>query len=193
MKNLLLIAFFIGLTGCAGQQFKSIESDYLNLGEDHISVIKQAAGKPVGEGTITKNSKQIRTLSYAYANAAGTSDSNGGTAGKGQTFYFYDDVLIGYDYVSSYAEDSSDFDQSKIKQIKIGETTINEVISLIGKTRGEYIYPLTKTQGERAKVYLYNTVSGGFTLKVYVKQLLVYFNAAGIVTDVEFSETDNEL
>jgi hypothetical protein len=193
MKVFLSAVMFMTLLGCAGQQFKSIESDKLTLGVDHVSVIKNAYGKPVGEGLITKNGKQIKTLSYAYANALGESDSNGGTAGKGQTFYFHNGTLVGYDFISSYAEDSTDFDHSKIEKIKSGETTINEVTSLIGKAGGEYIYPLTKNESERAKIYLYNTVSGSFSLEVYVKQLLVYFNQFNVVTDLEFSETGSKL
>ena len=193
MKAFLSAAMFMTLLGCAGQQFKSIESDKLTLGVNHVSEIKNAYGEPVGEGVITKNGKQINTLSYAYANAIGESDSNGGTAGKGQTFYFHNGTLVGYDFVSSYAEDSTDFDHSKIELIKSGETTIDEVTSLIGKAGGEYIYPLTRKESERAKVYLYNTVSGSFSLEVYVKQLFVYFNQSNVVTDIELSETGSKL
>ena len=86
--------------------------------------------------------------------------------------------------------DSTDFDESKISEIKEGNTTIQEVIELLGSPNGEYIFPLATNETEKAKVYLYSQVKGSvFNMKFYRKLLVVTHDENGIVTEVEYESS----
>lgn len=187
------IAVFIAifLTACAtGTDFKKIEMNQLTYGSDTPETIKQKLGKPSGEGTITKHEKQFKTIDYVYASAGGTAAYKGVTPARGQTFYFYQSKLVGHNFISSWAIDSTDFDESKVSEIKEGHTTIQEVIELLGAPGGEHIYPLVENADEIAKVYVYTQASGSaFSPKFYQKILIVTHNENGIVTGVTYTSS----
>jgi len=192
MKRVSITVFIAAfLTACAaGTDFKRIEINQLTYGSDTPETIKQKLGKPYSEGTITKNEKQFQTMDYAYASGRGSAAYKGVTAGRGQHFYFFQNKLVGHSFSSSWKVDSTDFDESKIGQIKEGDTTIQEVIQLLGSPIGEYIFPLVKNETEKAKVYLYSQVKGSaFNMKFYRKVLIVTHDENGIVTEVEYESS----
>jgi len=180
------------ISGCAGTDFKRLNQDQFVYGQDSIQTIRSKLGKPYQEGMITKNDKQFKTMSYAYASTGGEAAYKGVVAARSQGFYFYDNKLVGHEFTSSWAVDSTDFDSSKLSEIKKGETTINEAIELLGKPGGEYIFPLTPNESEKAKVYLYNQTKGSaFNLKFFQKLLVLTYGNSGVVTNVEYTESGN--
>jgi hypothetical protein len=192
MKRVSITVFItVFLTACAaGTDFQRLEVNQLVYGTDTPETIKQKLGKPSREGTITKNEKQFSTMSYAYASGRGSAAYKGVTAARGQGFYFFQNKLVGHDFVSSWKVDSTDFDESKIGEIKEGNTTIQEVIELLGSPDGEYIFPLATNETEKAKVYLYSQVKGSvFSMKFYRKLLIVTHDENGIVTEVEYESS----
>jgi outer membrane protein assembly factor BamE (lipoprotein component of BamABCDE complex) len=105
-------------------------------------------------------------------------------------FSFADGVLVGHQYLSSFSDDTTDFDEARVAQITRGRTTAKHVIELFGRPGGEFIHPLAKTQDGRAYVYNYSltqadAASGKLTTRV--KTLIVNFDPAGIVSDVDLS------
>lgn len=183
----------LAVTGCAGTNFQRLTADNFIPGQDSSETIKSKLGKPYQEGVITKNDKQLKTMSYAYASTSGKAAYKGVTATRSQGFYFFDDKLVGHEFTSSWAEDSTDFDESKLSAIKKGETTISEAIELLGQPGGEYIYPMTPTANEKAKIYTYNQAKGSaFNMKFFLKTLLLTYNEAGVVTNVEYTEQGNK-
>ena len=98
--------------------------------------------------------------------------------------------MVGYEFTSSWKEDSTNFDGDKVSQIKKGESTRSDVVRLLGNPGGKYIYPVIPNSGEEAVNYLYNQTKGSaFNLKFYQKSLIVTFNKQGIVSNVEFTES----
>ena len=189
MKRVSIAVFItVFLTACAGTDFKKIEISPLAYGSDTPETIKQKLGKPYGEETVTKNEKQFITMNLAYASTGGSAAYEGVIAARSQGFYFFQNKLVGHEYTSSWAIDSTDFDESKVSEIKDGSTTIQDVIELLGGPGGEYVYPLAKNANEHAKVYLYSQTKGsafsGF--KFYRKLLIVTHDENGIVTEVEY-------
>jgi len=126
----------------------------------------------------------MKTAVYVYASAGGKPHRDGVTAARAIGFYFYDGTLVGHEFISSWAEDHTDFDDGKIKDIIKGRTTRAEVTQLLGKPSGSYIFPLVKASTGDAAVYAYQQVKR-FT--PFSKMLAVVFDAAGTVTDVEFT------
>lgn len=175
------------LTGCAGKNFVRPDSRSLSPGTATEQDVYQRMGKPYRTGEISKNGKEFKTASYAYANG-GASLYGGVTPARSQGFYFYNGKLAGTEFTSSFKEDATDFNSSKIEQIKKGTTTRQEVAQLLGPAGGAYVYPLTASPEERADVYLYSQTKGSaFNLKVYTKTLLVTYDQRGVVSNIEYS------
>jgi len=103
-------------------------------------------------------------------------------------FYFLGDTLVGYEFVSSFAEDNTDFNEMKINQISEGKTTLDEVIKLLGEPSGYYIYPLIESGSEEAAVYAYSETKGsGFKVKMFRKMLSITYDNDRLVTKVEYT------
>lgn len=181
------------LAACAaGTNFARLSGPQLRLGQDTEASLRQRLGSPYKEGAVTKHNRQFRTLAYAYS-VGGKAAVQGVTPARGQTFYFLDRVLVGHDFSSSWAEDSTNFDESRIPEIVTGQSKVAEVVGLLGEPGGEYIYPLTSKKGERAKVYSYNQVSGSvFALRILAKSLIVSYDENGVVTDLEFTKSGQD-
>jgi hypothetical protein len=182
-----MLALLTLSAGCAGRDFTRTPVDGLALGVVSEGEIRQRLGVPYREGTALKNNETMRVLSYAYATTA-TSVPGGLVPARGQEFYFWRDVLVGHHFSSSFPDDKTDFDGSKAREIKKGETTEAAVVGLLGPPHGVYRYPLIADREARAGVYLYDQTKGtAFNLKRYQQILVVHYDAAGIVKEVEYS------
>jgi len=188
-RVLVILALLLLSAGCAGRDFKQPAPDSLVVGKATEAAIRQRFGTPYGEGTVMKNNETMKTLSYAYSTIA-SSAPGGVVPARGQGFYFWRDVLVGHDFTSSFPEDKTDFDAAKAQQIKKGETTESAVVALLGRPHGVYTYPLIKDKGARAGVYRYQETKGSaFNPKFYNQILVVQFDGAGVVTEVEYTAT----
>ena len=188
-----VICLCVLLTACAGTNFVRVADDTMVLGQTTSEQITARLGSPYREGVVIKNDQQIQTSSYAYASTGGEAAAAGVTAARSQGFYFFNNKLVGHEFVSSWKEDSTNFDSGKISQIKKGESIRSDVVRLLGDPGGKYIYPVIPSNAEDAVSYLYNETKGSaFNLKFYQKHLIVTFNKQGIVTNVEFTESGQQ-
>lgn len=188
-----VISFALLLTGCAGTNFVRVTDDVLVLGQTTQEQIKNRLGSPYQEGVVVKNGQQLKTASYAYANTGGEATAEGVTPARSQGFYFLNEKLVGYEFTSSWKEDSTNFDSGKISQIKKGGSTKSDVIRLLGTPGGRFIYPIIQNNDEEAVNYLYSQTKGSvFDLKFYQKLLVVTFNKQGIVTNVDYTESGQQ-
>jgi hypothetical protein len=190
-KSILAATLILGLLGCAGKDFVRPDASTLKIGQTTYAQATATYGKPFAEGSMTKNDKTVKNVSYAYASFGGKPVKEGVVPARAMGLYFYDETLVGYEFMSSWAEDNTDFDEGKTSQIVKGTTTQGDLLQLLGKPSGYAIYPMIKAATDRAAVYTYMEVSGGpFTgRKTYRKVLVVTFDDKGIVTDVDFSAT----
>jgi hypothetical protein len=105
-------------------------------------------------------------------------------------FYFLDDTLVGYEFVSSFAEDNTDFNEMRISQIEEGKTTIDEAIKLLGEPSGYYIYPLIDSSSEQAAVYVYSETKGSvFNMKMFRKMLTITYDNNRVITKADYAAT----
>lgn len=178
------------LAGCAGTDFVRVADDALVLGRTTEGEIKARLGAPYREGVVTKNERQIRTAAYAYASTGAEGTADGVIAARSQGFYFFNDKLVGYEFISSWKEDSTNFDGAKVAQIRKGQSAVGDVTKLFGRPGGRYIHPMVKGEAEEAVYYLYSQTTGNaFNLKFAMKKLIVTYNRQGVVTEVEFTES----
>ncbi|MES9961034.1 MAG: hypothetical protein ABW089_11400 [Sedimenticola sp.] len=180
---IVLVIVAVLLSACAGRDFVRPDETSLRLNETTYQEILDRFGKPFNEGTQLKNEKNVKIISYAYASIGGKANSPGITPARAASFYFSDDLLAGYEFISSYKMDNSDFDETRIEQLKKGETTREQVIALIGKPAGRYVHPLIKEKDGYAMIYAYGEAFG---FEFFMKQLTVSIND-NVVTDVEYT------
>ncbi|HZM35201.1 MAG TPA: hypothetical protein VFC18_11990 [Burkholderiales bacterium] len=190
VKAVLLIAA-AALAGCAGTQFKRAEPETLQNGETTYAQVVQRMGEPRSRGQVLKNNKQVTTASYSYAEAGGKSVSDEVIASKTQMFFFADERLVGHAFASTWAEDHTRFDDTKLSQIAKGRTTKEEVIALLGKPSGYYRYPMIDAATGEALVYVYAQVAkkGLMSIGISNKEAVITLDERGVVSDVKFEST----
>ena len=182
-----LALLLVAVGGCAGRDFARPPADAFTLGQSTERDVRQKFGDPYRQGTVVKNGETMKTLSYAYA-AGAASLAGGITPARGMGFYFWNDVLVGHEFVSSFDEDKTDFDGTKAQQIRKGETTESGVITLLGPPHGAYVYPMIADRTGRGLVYFYAQTKGtAFSLRFYQQQLVVTIGTTGVVGDVQLT------
>lgn len=185
-----IVASALLLTACAGNDFVRPDANALKLGQTTVVQATQKLGPPRSDGTIVKNGKTLKTLSYAYASTVGTAARDGIVPARALTLTFDGDVLVGQEFVSSWAEDATDFDERKVASITKGTSTRADVVATMGKPSGTAIPPLVKAPSTDALVYAYSeSIRSGLTLRFYRKALIVSFDERGVVTDVEYTSS----
>jgi hypothetical protein len=172
------------LAGCAGTNFVRPGPDLLKNGETTYAQVTAKFGQPYQEGTVVRNEQTLKAVNYAYASVGGRPLNEGVTAARAIGLYFHNDTLVGHEFISSWAEDHTNFDDGKVPQIIRGKSTRSDVIQLLGAPGGSYVYPMVKSPGDDAAVYAYLEVRG-FT--PFRKLLIVTFDRTGTVSDVEYT------
>jgi len=190
----LIAVMVLLLAGCAGRDFVRPSSDTFKLGQTTYSQVVQQMGEPRRTGEALVNEKNVKTATYVYASAGGSPSEDGVTPARGLMYYFHNDILVGQEFVSSFKSDSSNFDESKISDISKGKTTREEVIQLLGRPTANYISPIIKQTSGEALGYAYTTTRKGFfgSLKFFRKILRITFDDHGVVSDVEYSASENK-
>jgi len=141
---------------------------------------------------LVKNGEVMKKLAYAYSSTVARGTSSGGMSlvpTRVARFYFWNGVLVGHEFASSFADDSTDFDESKIPLVKKGETRHDEAVDLFGRRCGYYIYPMIGKTDARALVYAYTAVKFTPGMKVFNKMLVIPLDENGVVSDVQFSSS----
>lgn len=190
----ICMAMLVATAGCAssGYRFTRPQPETLVLGKTTYEEVVRQVGEPVGTRTLVKNDQPLKVVSYTYTCVGvmlGNECGEWGLIGmRGMSFYFLDDALVGYHYHSTFPEDKTDFDDTKAYQLKKGQTTRAQVIELLGKPSGMYMYPMISSKTDTALVYFYRGVKrkvfGG--LEVKLKLLVVSFDTQELVTGAEF-------
>ena len=111
------------LAGCAGKDFVRPASDTFQLGRTSHSQVVQKMGEPSRSGDLLTNDKSVKSISYVYASTMGQPLEGGVVPARGLTYYFYDDTLVGQEFISSFKSDNTNFDNTKVESVKKGKTT----------------------------------------------------------------------
>ena len=187
-----LLPVLLVVAGCsATRDFVRPSPGTFKLGQTTYSQVIEQMGAPFEKTDGLQNGKPVKTITYAYASKTQEASEPGVTAGRGLTYYFYNDTLVGEQYYSSFKTDASSFDETKVQQITKGLTTRAQVVQLLGQPSATYIPPVVKEPSAEAIAYIYQTIQGSvYTgLKVSTKTLRISFDKNGIVSDIEFNRT----
>jgi len=185
------LAVLLVLVACAGggRDFIRPEAGSFKLGQTSYEQVVGKMGEPKSVSDAMRNGKPIKSIVYSYANANGQPLEEGVTPYRGMTYFFYNDRLVGEQFISSFKSDNSNFDDSLIDRIKKGQTTRAEVIQLFGPPSASFIAPMVKETSGDAIGYSYQAIRGGILagLKMHLKALRISFDDKGVVVDVDYT------
>ena len=188
---LFLIAIVtVALSGClsGGRNFARPAFENFELGKTSPTQIIQSVGQPTQVATTEKSGKVITRYYYhdSYATIIAPIIPASGTYAKREaSFYFSDDVLIGYLYTSNYAGDSTDFDERKLDLLTKGKSTRQDIESLLGTPNGVILYPLADTAQETVLTYAYVYMQAYPTIKIVSKTARISIDRGGVVADIK--------
>jgi hypothetical protein len=212
-KRWLVLVLAAGLLGCgAGRDFKMPEPGALKLGVTTPGEAEAILGKPLSHSTERVSEVASTTAPQSVFTAVkqpGLYEADvyvfidtsaqgivGGFANKRPERFlrlvFWNDRLAGYLSWSSFKNDSTDFDESRVPQIQRGKSTEAEVLALMGEPSGGAIFPLISTHEGREIIYAYteDDVHDG---QRHIKNFAVYLDNAGVVRDMQSSDSTNPL
>jgi hypothetical protein len=174
-----------------GADFNRPDPATFTLGQTTEQEIRARFGKPAGQAIARVGDKLVTTLRYAYAEARSTA-----VPVRTMAYAFHEGRLVGFDYMSSFAADQTVFDELAVKRIKRGETTRAEVLGLVGKPTGQFIYPSSyaTTPGRHADVYSHSRsekLPSGVTLETTTKVLTITFDDHDVVLETSLVITSS--
>jgi len=186
----LLIVIPFMLAACAvGTEFVRPAPEAIEVGKSTYNQVIEHFGKPKDETRVRKNDELLRAISYTYANDMESAKVPNTLAARNIFFLFLGEVVVAEEFNSSFASDSTDFDQRKVGDIVKGKTRCEEVVQMLGRPAGKAIYPAIDKRGESAIVYGFSYVKRPLLqFKTYSKQLKVVCDSGGVVTDVSYVE-----
>jgi hypothetical protein len=194
LRTASLLVFLYVLAGCAGKDFVRPSADTFQLGRTSYSQVVQQMGEPRKVGDVLKNEKPVKSITYVYATTVGEPLEEGVIPARALVFYFYNDTLVGQEFLSSFKSDNSNFDNTRIESIKKGQTTRAEVIQILGKPTASHIPPMVRATSGEAIGYTYQTTRraafSGF--KFFNKILRISFDDKDTVSDVEYTASGDK-
>ena len=188
-KTAVLVLISLALVGCAGRDFVRPDAAELRVGQSLYPQVIAKMGEPRNTGEVLKNGEKIKTITYVYATTGGEPLEAGVIPARALAYYFYQDQLIGQEFLSSFKSDGSNFDDTKVSAIEKGKTTRSEVLQSLGKPTATFVKPMVKETSGEAIGYTYQTTRGGaFSgLKFFRKALRITFDSTDRVLDVDYS------
>ena len=134
------ILIFLLLTGCVttiGRNFQKLEDPQITPGETSAQDILARMGKP----NTTNALYQGTAYNYIYHNRNAKAVNPDEVATRFQTFNFNNkDILTGYQFGSSFVEDSTLFNTDNVKKIQTGDCK-SQVLRVLGEPSGIEHYP----------------------------------------------------
>lgn len=200
---LLVIFAALGLSACGiGRDFPPPADADLRLGQTTIAEAVQRFGEPFRRTVVANSATGVNTapgderptglrpamvdgvthaLGYVYV-----ADS---ASARSMLLTFWNDRLIFHNFVSSFANQSTDFDEAKISQIRRGATTYGNLVALLGRPSGLGVYPVVATRGSRLVVYQFSQINRQNHSVMY-KRFEVLVDSRDIVVDYYLRAVD---
>jgi len=140
LRHYGFIFIILLLAGCVttiGRNFQKLKEPQIRPGETTAQDILARMGKP----NTTNALYQGTAYNYIYHNRNAKAVNPDEVATRYQTFNFNDeDILTGYQFGSSFVEDSTLFNTDNIKKIQTGDSK-SQVWGLLGEPSGIERYP----------------------------------------------------
>lgn len=157
VRTTLLVLVIIVLTACgvAGKKFVRPSGNLIQVGKTTENQVIAAMGDPVQSHWGKRSGKKIKINIYAYVVVPGAE-----AIGRDAVFYFLDGVLVGYYFSSAFADETTDFDITRVGNIVENESKRQDVESILGKPAGEAIFPFPDYPEGRVLLYRFDGPMG---------------------------------
>jgi hypothetical protein len=189
MTAAFAVALLLALGGC-GASGPNLQrsADGLVLGQTTIAQVVAKYGQPSARTTTTSGSAgsgaqagpvalptglqhapvpgSIEVLRFSQSQVStpgllvGVVDSQA----RSLTLWFWNDRLIYYSFSSSFAADTTNFDENRVSSFVRGQTTRADIIRDLGPPGGEGIYPYVAVQGTSMISYQYSQIASSGTV-----------------------------
>jgi hypothetical protein len=186
-RSVLAALAIVLVSGCAGTDFRRPDPQAVVVGRSTAEDVTRVMGTPRQVGEAIVNDQKVKTMTYVYAAAAGEPLYQGVVPARALVFTTFRDVLVSQEFVSSFKQDATEFDHTKMSAIVKGRTTRSEVLALLGKPNGEAVYPVVKEKDQKGLLYSYAQAKGTvFNMKFHNKVLVISITPSDVVSDVSF-------
>jgi hypothetical protein len=187
LRTVLAALAVVLVSGCAGTDFRRPDPQAVVVGRSTAEDVTRVMGPPRQVGEAMLNGQKVNTMTYVYAAAAGEPLYQGVVPARALVFTTFGGVLVGQEFVSSFKQDATEFEHTKMSGIVKGRTTRSEVLALLGRPNGEAVYPMVKEKDQKGLVYSYAQAKGTvFNMKFHNKALVVSITPSDVVSDVSF-------
>jgi hypothetical protein len=205
MRTIFVMMAALALAACTGHNFPKPAPESLILGSTTQDEVVAKYGPPyrqstaLAAGSTVANTNAPQTpfeyamvpgtyasLTYYYADRSAQVMFGGSPTERSIVFNFWNGKLYAYNFISSFAADSTNFDENNAAKLEQGKTTKSEVIEILGRPTGEAVYPSVQ-QGERRFIYLYIATEGRRRI---AKRLELLFDQNDKLRDLRFA-SDN--
>ena len=204
-SSVVLLALLIA--GCSGKNFARPAPGAFELGKTTQTEIVAAYGEPTAQRTTVATEERpdlvrgrldgavvagsYANLTYEHVDRTTSLLVPSQPYSKALNFIFWNGALVGYNFISDFSADSSNFDEARINAIEKGRSTRIDLIGVMGsEPTGRRIYPLVQYPGEEVFIYAYVTLTGhpgAGPAHRQVKRLEVLFDASGTTVDYRFT------
>ncbi|MBC8043143.1 MAG: hypothetical protein IAF08_06835 [Rhizobacter sp.] len=172
-----------------GRNFERPDVNTFILGKTTSQQITSIYGKPYSETKEMLHGELVTTSSYYYS-IYGSQVRSVYREAKNLACLFAKDTLVGYVWSSSFEGDSSNFDDSKITRIQKGKTAEGEVVKLLGKPNGIFIYPATNNKADKSDREIYYYCRWYTDINSYnYKTTTIRLDSGATVKDIDYSSS----
>jgi outer membrane protein assembly factor BamE (lipoprotein component of BamABCDE complex) len=187
-----LLFVFTALSGCASApNFVKPEPEKLTLGKSTSDDVLKLVGSPTAQSDTQLNNEKVHVVQYARHE----SPKFWGIVIKHRdlTYTFFNDVLVGDEFNSTFDDEATEFDTDKVSQIVKGKSTRADVFALLGKPAGELLYPIIADKSGSGVVYEYSAARFAGILTSTTSYLAVItFDNKNTVTNVSLKKNGIE-
>jgi outer membrane protein assembly factor BamE (lipoprotein component of BamABCDE complex) len=190
-RSAVLGVALVVLSGCA-HDFVRPAPEAVKVGHSTRDQVLKVAGNPtVTNDNVKINGETIQTVTYFYAKGA---KFYGLIAPQRTlTYSFFNSVLIGEEYNSSFSDESTNFEAEKVSEIVKGKSTKADVIAALGKPAGEILFPIIKDKNGKGIVYEYTVTRYAGIVNVTTSLVtIVSFDENNIVSDISYKKNGVE-
>jgi hypothetical protein len=193
MIRILPVLLGLAAAGCtAGKNFEPPSFESVVLNQTTRQEILDRFGTPYKEGSAIQNGATLKKYTYAFASSHGSGHNGSSTIpARGMVFTFHEDRVVSYVFMSSFEADHTEFDETKVPEIRKGETTRDGVIALLGPPKGKCVFPMIDGKQDEGTSYVYHQTKRKFMggIHIYMQELTVSFGPDGRVSDVKFTSS----
>ena len=201
IRNLILVLALLQLTACGGglSNFVRPADNQIKLGEtDRAQIVAMLQREPDATGQTTINGIVVDQIEYAYVilepESTDAPNVEGNVAVKTQLYYLNQGKLVGSEYYSTFAADSTRFNADNLSHIVKGKTTKQEAVELLGTPTVKFIRPLVSDMAVEAIGYNYRTmiIAGIGNLKSTGRRLILELDSNGTVIDIDYESKNSK-